>query len=290
MTVRTITRDEAYKLAQRLRLPPGRPLSFSQLDTYLKCPKSYYFQYVKQLPRIGWSENLVLGSAMHTGLEHVNRQRMGGSRKIHLGTARVSMRSSMDCSLENQEVSGMELEMLKGHLEKCDKLLKLWVTKHIAGYDIKGVEAEFFVLIAGMPMIVKIDLLTNNVGVADFKLSKNNKSQNDVSSSLQLGIYCLATNERQAGFITLKSPLKTSKKGWAPEINECFGIKKKYELEWSEEVVASVSKSIIGDNFPLCDPSSWKCSATYCDWHPICRGKSERQVRKPKFMSKMLDR
>jgi len=286
-----LTKTNARAIAKRLGLPAG-PLSHTQINTYLMCPRSYYFQYVKKVPRIGWSENLLLGSALHAGLEHVNRQKQNGARMIRVEPASQCIHSSFLASLTNQQVTPMERKQLEEQVKKLTDLLELWVYKRLAGYNPTGVELALYVTVAGIPMVIKIDMLDNDDRVIDFKLTRKFKGAKDAQNSLQLSAYCLGTGVRRAGFISFRFPQLDLKKKWKPELDEVFVIKKKSDLIWTEEVIGSVSNSIIDGNFPLCDPSSWKCSPQYCDWFPICRGKviGDTAKPKPKWMSKILRR
>ena len=67
----------------------------------------------------------------------------------------------------------MEKKQLNEQAKRLEDLLELWVLKRLAGYNPTGVELTLYVIIAGVPMVVKIDMLDNDDRVIDFKRNKH---------------------------------------------------------------------------------------------------------------------
>jgi hypothetical protein len=277
---------EAQRIAKSIGLPAG-PLSFTQINTWLMCHRAYYHNYILHTPWDGWSENLVLGSGMHAGLEFVKRQKMAGVEPSFPGASRAiytSVRHELDKNKAKLDKAGES--KLKKQLEMLDQLAKLWIDRHLAGYNPTGVEDTFYVLLGGVPMTIKIDMIDDGRKVSDFKLTGTFKSEASVKEALQLSVYAAATEIRTTSFISLRMPKFGMKKAWKPEIQEVVAVKKAADLEWAEEIAASVSKGIMMEDWALCDPSGWKCSEKYCDVWTKCRGKKATQ--RPQWMNKML--
>lgn len=275
-------KEEAKAIALRCGLPAG-PLSFSQISTWLMCHRSYWHSYVNHTPR-EWSENLILGAAMHSGLEFVNKQRMAGST-IQVDGALRAMNTTLLHELSKLEVSSDDNAKLRKQMKMLGELLNLWIRDYIAGFRPTGVEETLYVQLGGTPMVVKIDMIDNNRKVSDFKLTRKFKGESQVKDSLQLSIYAAATKIQTTSFISLKFP-DLSLKSWKPSIDEVVVRKKVEDLEWSEEVVASVSKGIILEDWSICDPGEWKCSPKYCDYWNRCRGRNK--TKKPGWMQSAL--
>jgi hypothetical protein len=281
---------EARRIANSIGLPAG-PLSYTQVNTWLMCHRAYYHQYVKHTPRDSWSENLVLGSGMHSGLEFANKQKMKGE-PIDLAGASRAIHTSVYHELDKNkaELDRSQKAKLEKQLSMLDQLLELWVNQHLAGYNPTGVEETSYVLLGGIPMTIKIDLIDDGRKVSDFKLTGTFKNEKAVKESLQLSLYAAATEILVTSFISLRMPKFGLKKGWKPEIEEVVVRKKIADLKWAEEVTASVSKGILMGDWSLCDPSEWKCSPDYCDVWTKCRGKNMTETKRPKFMQNMLKR
>lgn len=279
---------EAQRIAKSIGLPAG-PLSFTQISTWLMCHRAYWHNYVKHTPWDGWSENLVLGSAMHSGLEFANRQRMAGSVVSLEGASRAIHTSALhELDKVKAELDRPGKAKLDKQLKMLEQLLKVWVNQHLPGYNPTGVEETFYVLLGGVPMTIKIDMIDDGRKVSDFKLTGSFKNEKAVKDSLQLSVYAAATNILTTSFISLRMPKFGTKKGWTPDIEEVVARKKPADLEWAEEIARSVSNGILMGDWSLCDPSGWKCSEQYCDVWTKCRGKAESEMTRPKWMSKML--
>jgi len=55
-------------------------LSSSQINLYLQCSLKYKFQYIDKIPRPFKPSGLALGSAIHSALAWLHRERMNGNR------------------------------------------------------------------------------------------------------------------------------------------------------------------------------------------------------------------
>jgi hypothetical protein len=278
---------EAQRMAKKIGLPAG-PLSFTQMNTWLMCHKAYWHNYINRTPWDGWSENLVLGSAMHRGLEHVNREKMTGSIvSVERGSQAIYTSAYHELDKAKAVLDRPQKKKFEKQLEMLSKLLNVWTNKHLPGYNPTTVEETFYVLLGGIPMVVKIDMIDDNRKVSDFKLTGTFKRKETVQDSLQLSVYAAATKINLTSFISLRMPKFGTKKGWTPDIEEVIVRKKNMDLEWAEDIAASVSKGIIMGDWSYCDPSSYKCSQKYCDVWSKCRGR--QSIDRPKWMRNMIE-
>lgn len=277
-------RNEAKTLAKSVGLPCG-PISFTQLSTYLLCPRSYYYGYIKRVQRVGWAENLVLGSAMHKMLEVLLTHIRAGT-KPDLSLASRAAYTAFLREMKLAQLKKQETEYSLKQYKALEALAKLFISDFIHQINPTGIEHDIWAVMGGIPVRVKIDLIDDNRKVSDFKLSRKMKSERDAYGSLQLSVYAVATEITRTSFITLKFPDLLTKKSWRPAIKEVVAKKTPGDLSWTEDVVASISKSIMTaakdgseDAFMVCDPASWKCSQKFCDWFSICRGAERKPSR-----------
>jgi len=287
-------KPEARSHAKRLLLPCG-PLSFSQISTYILCPRSYYFQYIQRVPRVGWTENLSLGGCAHKGLETILLQKQSGKPINDIATSRAAY-TGLQHDIRRAKVSKQEVAYIDKQFKSIEKLFDLFKKDFLPKINPTAIEHSFWVMLGGFPIVLKIDLIDNNEKVTDFKLSRKMKSEYDAYQSLQLSLYSAGVEIPKASFITLKFPDLTKKTAWKPAIREVVTTKKSGDISWCEDVVASFARGIIRDSqegceeaFMLCDPGSWKCSPKMCDWWPMCRGKERTsQVARPDWIGTLF--
>jgi len=285
---RLANKPEARDLARRVKLPCG-PLSYSQISTYMLCPRSYYFQYIMRVQRVGWAENLTLGSVAHKGLETLLLQKQFGNtiaRSVMLTEAYRAMDTALQHDMTIAKVSKSDVAYIKRQNDCLKKLIDVYADKHLPKIIPTGVEKVIWVVLGGIPVVLKIDLVHDDVRVTDFKLTRRNKSEYDAMGSLQLSMYAAGLEIPNTSFVSLKFPDLTKKTAWKPTVVEVKAKKKSGDASWTEDVVASLARAIIRDSqenceeaFMLCDPGSWKCSPKMCDWWPMCRG-ADRDTRR----------
>ena len=102
--------------------------------------------------------------------------------------------------------------------------------------------------------------------VADLKTKAKSFSQADVESSLQLTLYSMVTNIPCVRYDQL---LRQK----VPKITRISALRKAQDYLWLQEVYTGVAKAISAGSFPPCSPSGWACSAKFCGYWSICRGK-----------------
>ena len=278
MNVQEISKDHARNVAAKIGLPAG-PLSYTQVSTYLICPHRYKLMYVDKLPRVGYSPRLILGSVTHTGLETLLKLKKGGQP-----FKPVPAFSAMDTAFagylgRDDGPTGTDLVIMRQWLAACKKIVEFWGKNYMPKYNPTSIEESLYVLIDGIPMVVKLDFIDNDECVYDFKLSSKAKSQSTADNSLQLGLYTIGTKLHRAGFISLISPIQKSRKAkWTPRIEEVTSMKNPGDKEWTVGVVGGIKNSITLGSFPYCDPESWACSSEYCDCWLVCRGRRRAQT------------
>lgn len=288
---RLANKEEARNIAERIRLPCG-PLSYSQISTYMLCPRSYYFQYIMRIDRVGWIENLALGSVAHKGVEILNLQKQS-KNQISVKLASRAAYTTLLGEIKKAGVGGAEKNYIEKQFKAIEKLIQLYESDFLPRINPTGIEHSIWVTLGGVPTVLKIDLIDDNKKVSDFKLTRKAKSERDAEGALQLGMYAAGMDLSRVSYISMVFPDLTKKRTWKPSIKESQAIKKSGDLSWTEDVVASFAKGIIRDSlegkeeaFMLCDPAHWKCSPKMCDaWH-FCRGKDKtvKNIRPPSWI------
>ena len=189
MAITVLTPDDNER--PRVAIPH---ISFSQLSTYLRCSLQYYYAYVLRL-RQRPSLPMSIGSGGHSALEY------NGRHKIKTGLD-LDMPDLMDIAstfidYETQELEPQDLNGASIGTAKDGALAAIYVYRHRDAEAITpaGVEIEFNLdlnvenrdpirIVNG-----KIDLITTDGSVEDYKFVSRARSQGDVDLSPQLTLY-----------------------------------------------------------------------------------------------------
>jgi RecB family exonuclease len=169
--------------------------SFSQMATYLRCSMQYYFAYVLKI-RSRPSLSTSVGSGGHSALEY------NGRYKIRTGQD-MAPKDLLDVAsdfidVETQELEASDLKPDENPGASKDRALAaiaIYRKKDAPNIQPAGVEVEFNLDLnrPGMDPIRtvngKIDLITADNGVDDYKFIGKARAQSEVDLSPQLTLY-----------------------------------------------------------------------------------------------------
>ena len=250
-------------------------LSFSAVDTYLRCGMQWKFRYldgIKSIPGVA----LLEGSSHHKAMELNNLSKR--DRSVDLKPTALT-----DIFMDDfrTRVKAEEAGVDWGD-EKEDGIFTRAKTLHVryiqdVAPDIHPVEVEkrfelpldlcdergknsVKVLLVGVA-----DLQVPNI-IFDYKTAARSKGQSEVDQSLQLSLYAYATKAPQVGIIEL---IKKAN----PEVGVLTAPRSAMQKQWSLHVVRSVALAIKAGAFPLAAPNTWGCSARFCGYWSRCRGR-----------------
>lgn len=170
---------------------PRERWSVSKLTTYLICPAKYYFQYVAEVPEeTPTTPEAVLGSAVHAGIEALNRNRMGEVGQNPAEAMRMSLDANLPHVAPDPETGeGPDRDAL---LTEANRLFTLYATEIAPKFIPAAVEQRTEVEIAGVPFTAVLDVVTQDGWIRDTKTSKRRPSQDDIDNNLQATVYTLA--------------------------------------------------------------------------------------------------
>jgi len=169
-------------------------LSASQINLYLLCSLKYRFQYVDLLPKPFKSSALVFGSAVHSAINWLHREKMNGSgvtlEKLHRIFDSDWYVEMMESNIRFKDgESEMELTVLG------KEFLGLYF-RHPAK-EIKGSEIPFTIPLLdpstgngpGINLEGFFDLIEKDDTIVEFKTSAQSMSQEDADEHNQLTAY-----------------------------------------------------------------------------------------------------
>ncbi len=250
-------------------------LSYSSINSYLTCPRSWKFKYVDQVPSKTTS-SLAFGSAVHTAIEAVIRTRTLGApvdiltewsaawnRQLERepfvpddGDTPESLHNDGVRLLTNERVSEAILG-LRATIWNGEPVIEHRVELRVPGVPI--------------PVIGYIDAIDENGTPMDFKTSSKSWSGDKASLEVQPLFYLAALN--QAGIhhqYRFRHVILVKTKTPAVQV---FGTQfLPGQLFWLMQMIVHVWRAIDGGHFPT-NPTSWRCTPTWCEYWALCRGR-----------------
>lgn len=171
-------------------------ISFTQISMFLRCSMQYWFRYVlglKDRPSLP----LAIGSGGHTTLEYNGRHKIKTGSDMPLGDMLDLASTFID-----HEMHDLTKEDLRGADKGAAKdgaiaAIQVFRVRDAAKITPAGVEIEFNLDLnrpgeTAEPIRIvngKIDLITTDAGIEDYKFSGKMKAQSDVDLSPQLTLY-----------------------------------------------------------------------------------------------------
>ena len=251
-------------MANVLTLPHGY-ISKSQTEMFLRCPRQYEYRYIaglKEPPGV----SLIQGICVHGALDMNNKHKI----KEHEDLPAKLLVEKFTDDFETQCFDINQWEEPKDVvISESGKLINEYMIREApliqplkAEEKIEGVAQ--YEDGTEIKLVAIVDVMEENQ-IGDYKVTGRKKSKPEVDGSLQLGLETFLTGIRNTYLmLLLKKKFETYKQVHCVTDSQ---------ISWTLEVIRSVAKAISAGNFPVCDPCSWACSATYCGYHHRCRGK-----------------
>jgi hypothetical protein len=254
-------------------LPKGY-LSFSQVDSYLNCPKKYEWRYIINPPKIGGNPAMLLGSSGHEAIAEILEGKMN-NKGISVANIIKSHHDDLNKKLK-QLASELEVRLpITEALHQHDELLRTWTRDILPEFNPTSVESKVETTIGGYPFLMYIDAIHAGKRVFDWKFTGSAKNKYHLANSLQLSVYSIGTGLDEVGFGSLVKPKAGREASWKPKVSMLYTTRTNADRDWATKVVKSTAESIRKGLFPLCGPENFLCSDKYCDYYPICRGKEK---------------
>lgn len=244
-------------------------LSYSSINTWLMCPRSWRFRYQDKEPA-PTSPALIFGSAFHDTIEDfITREDSVPLSVIweERWTAKVADESDVawgDDSPASLQKTG-ERMFSDSDIAATVEGLRLAQPENVEKF------VELRVPGVPLPIIGYVDLIAGNGIPCDFKTSSRKWASDKAASEMQPLFYLAALNQighdcdmrfRHYVFTKTKSPAL-----------QVFDTQRTMtEVIWLFEMIREVWQAIEAQSFAP-NPTTWKCSEKWCEYWPICRGK-----------------
>jgi hypothetical protein len=252
-----------YRITPYPGLPKGY-LSVSQVSTYLKCPKQYFYRYVTNIESQG-SIDLTIGKLTHKVIELV----IGGNSGTYAEIAKTALDKAI---MLNEHTASSED---KNILSKVVALAEAFLSStFVATHEILEMEKEILFLIEdreitpySVPVLGFVDLICRNrktgeMCIGDIKTVGKNYSQSQVDDNLQLWAYSLALGISNTMISCLNKKTET-----CVELSSNVSDQNR---KHAAKILFDVAQSIEKQAFNRCMPNDWWCSPKWCAYYTAC--------------------
>ncbi len=268
-------------------------LSYTSVTTWLACPQRWYRHYVAQHTS-PLSPVLFLGGTLHLSLAYYFQSKLEGytpaiaeilehfcrnwRARTFLETSPMATGVRWGRGDEETRALALGKEMLMALLEHSGHLRP------------KGVEQEFSFTVEDMPITGRIDLITQEGWVIDWKTSQRSWTETQRPASLQPLFYAAGLG----GPIDFRYHVVLKTYTADVEVHR-FPVSLR-EIRWFlhdylPPVVLSIRQALESGVFPYADPASRACNE-YCDYWEVCpsgarRVSWAREARKKNSLERM---
>lgn len=235
--------------------------SYTQLETYVRCPLQYKYHYVLKIPTPPTAA-IAFGDSIHKALQNFYLEFMGDKSVGLKRLLKIYQKTWLPVGYVS---ASHELRMKK----EGEKILEGYFKKyHNKRLDIVAIEKPFKIKVTKDIYVVgKIDrvdgLAKKNIEIIDYKTGKK-PDEKELKKSLQLSIYAMAATDRGLydkklsevvlSFYYLQEPIKTSFQKTPEEL-----------IDTKEKIMDIVGKIRTNDYTPT--PGRW---CDFCPFKMIC--------------------
>ena len=251
-------------------------LSISQLNEYLGCSQQYFYHRIAELEPIDTPSALVVGSAIHSAIEHYHIMK-GKGVVVEL----PELTQLFEQYLKDEE----EVRPVNYGKSNQDEQLKgsaLWLEAFLEGQDGSEramlIEEGFELMLPGLviPVVGRVDAVmedqNGNIIVVDYKTAATKPSISDIHANLQMTLYGMWAKQKwpnrnislRMDYI-IKSKRTPSFMKYTTERSE----RQEQELTLLFRKVYNHVNMLRADVIDPLPVSSWRCGS--CSYRHACR-------------------
>ncbi len=249
-------------------------ISYSAISTYQRCPLSFFFRYVQQLPEETVAAALVFGSAIHSAAEFHFNELMAGNPAPDLDTLLDVYQDSWR-SRERDNINFGKTNDVNSLGQLAERMLAAFLESDFAvpSGQIIGVEEELrgHVLPGCPDLLARLDLITetdDDVIITDLKTARARWSHQQADDAAdQLLLYSELARELVPGK-SMKIQFVVLTKTKQPVVDHHLVPIDPHRIVRIKKVAERVWQAIQGGHF-FPAPSAMNCSS--CGFREPCR-------------------
>lgn len=261
---------------------PVERLSYSSVNAYLTCPKSWWWRYVKK-PRVPVAVALPFGTAYHKTVQiYIAARAEGHDVKPLIDLWPDSWQGALNEKRNRDNIkwdrtydhyTNLGAKMLSAPdvvaaVEDMEPMIALMP----AETAIIEKRVEFQVPGVSVPVVGYIDLIEKDGVPVDIKTAGRKWSRGKEHSQMQADFYLLGLNYEGYDLnpdLRFRFVVFTKTKNPTAQVLETSRTWE--QLLWTMTLIKETWEAIQSGSFP-CNPTSWKCSEKWCSYWSLCRG------------------
>lgn len=253
-------------------MPELDHLSYSSISSYLMCGAAWRMRYIDKLPA-PTSPELVFGSAFHGAIE----KHLGQGIDL-IAAWREAWKDQLDKNAEiawddtTPEIMGNEGIRILSHVDILAGLAAIKPALNADGSPALETKVTLRVPGVPIPIIGYIDVITTDGVPGDFKTSARSWTQDKANGEIQTLFYLAALNQASIQVPDWMFRHYIFVKTKTPQFQLLTHSHSPSQVFWLFGMIKNVWKAIEAEAYPE-NPSSWKCSPSYCEYWSRCRGK-----------------
>jgi CRISPR/Cas system-associated exonuclease Cas4 (RecB family) len=266
---------------------PVDRLSHSSINTYMLCPKSWWYRYIKK-PEVPISAALPFGTAIHKTIQyHLNLKVLNPNQPLpslvglwstHWEHTLAEQRREITWDKSQATYNKLGLDMLKSDsvinaidaikpifapLDTPDGFGRAVLTEYKVDFTVPGVP---------VPIVGYIDIIASDNVPIDFKTAGRKWSRGKEHFELQPDFYLAGLN--QENFVVPENKFRyyILTKTKTPTCLVLETQRTWSQIFWTFQTIREIWQAIQAGSFAP-DTTCWKCRPEYCEYWQICRGR-----------------
>lgn len=241
----------------------------SAINLFLKCQRQYMYRYEMDI-QIPPKSALIVGRAVDDSNNFNMEQKIESKIDLPVGDALDAYNDSFEKNSPGTNWGDDDIGKIKDKGYQMSRVVHEQCSPHIQPAKVQSkfrVEFDEGFAIGGTLDVEDVDDY-----VRDLKTSKANYAEDAIMKGLQPVMYDFAfeaTNGKKAkGFIF---DIVTKHK--EPRYQKLVGQITPHHREWMFNIIRSMHTTIKAGNYQYASESGWWCSAGWCGYWDLCKGK-----------------
>ena len=250
---------------------PEKPhLSVSQIERWIRCPRQWYFRYIRGIRGLPGAP-LLIGSCFHKAAEVNYLQKIDTGKDLSADDMCDAYLLEWDKKME-EDHAPMSDASIEDAKETGMRVVRCHRAKIAPNVRPKLVEQKFVLDLGDtfpFTLLGYIDLVEEDDTIVDNKAYKNKPYQSDVDSSVQFSAYSLAYRaiyQRVEPCCRMDAVTKQK----TSQAVQLVTSRTNHDLRWFVRLLEDIANAIVNEMYYPC-PGGWHCSERYCDYWSLCR-------------------
>lgn len=244
-----------------------KSLSYSSVSMFLQCQRMFEYRYIRKLPVPSVGAALIQGSAYHAAMAATMAEKLHQDLPLSLDETLDVYSTSFNQQMAKYGAEGTNVDwegIYSGEWkDKLVPLIKLYYNDYVKELEPKAVEMYKKVMISGIPVSGRIDLILNSGKVIDHKVSSKTMSQFDADKDLQVTFYAILEDAP----INFDFHMAVTTK--EPKIVPVSTKRTIKDIIWCKNLIRKVWEGINSGIFAP-NPTTYRCSPKWCSFQDYC--------------------